>query len=193
MLNTQKLNALKRASGLTNAKIAEITGITLSNIDKITSGNNTNPKLDTIQAICKAIGCTVNDLNDIPTNLISTNYNSTKLNEFVNQKRKELNMGVDELVKKSGIPKGTLSKITAGINTNPTLSTAEALCKALNCSLNDIVGNVQVESFSFGEKNIIKKYLQLDAHGKDIIDTILDKEYERCREQSEKVRKYHSR
>ncbi len=192
-MNTQKLNALKRASGLTNAKIAEITGITLSNIDKITSGNNTNPKLDTIQAICKAIGCTVNDLNDIPTNLISTNYNSTKLNEFVNQKRKELNMGVDELVKKSGIPKGTLSKITAGINTNPTLSTAEALCKALNCSLNDIVGNVQVESFSFGEKNIIKKYLQLDAHGKDIIDTILDKEYERCREQSEKVRKYHSR
>lgn len=75
-----------------------------------------------------------------------------KLNEFVNQKRKELDISIDELVKKSGIPKGTLSKITAGINSNPTLSTVEALCKALNCSLNDIAGNVQVDSFSLSEK-----------------------------------------
>lgn len=103
-----------------------------------------------------------------------------KINEFVNQRRKELNMSVDELVKKSGIPKGTLSKITAGINTNPTLSTVEALCKALNCSLNDIVGNVQVDSFSFDEKNIIKKYRILDEHGKKMVDIVLDEEYERC-------------
>ena len=67
-MNIKKLNEYKKASGLTNAKIAEITGITLSNIDKITSGNNTNPKLDTIQAICKAIGCTVDDLDDIQLN-----------------------------------------------------------------------------------------------------------------------------
>ena len=67
-MNTHKLNEFKKKSGLTNAKIAEMTGITLSNIDKITSGNNTNPKLDTIQAICKAIGCTIDDLDDIPDN-----------------------------------------------------------------------------------------------------------------------------
>lgn len=36
LLNTRKLNEFKKNSGLTNAKIAEITGITLSNIDKIT-------------------------------------------------------------------------------------------------------------------------------------------------------------
>ncbi len=61
-------------------------------------------------------------------------------NEFVNGRRKELGMSVDELVKISGIPKGTISKITAGINTNPTLTTVMAICKALNCSLNDAVG-----------------------------------------------------
>lgn len=103
-----------------------------------------------------------------------------KLNEFVNQRRKELNMSVDELVKKSGIPKGTLSKITAGINSNPTLSTVESLCKALNCSLNDIAGNVQVDAFSLSEKNIIQKYRELDSHGKKIVDIVLDEEYERC-------------
>ena len=67
-------------------------------------------------------------------------------NEFVNYKRKQLNMSVDDLVKLSGIPKGTLSKITAGINTNPTLSTIEALCKALNCSLDEAI-NVKKSNF----------------------------------------------
>lgn len=103
-----------------------------------------------------------------------------KLNEFVNQRRKELNMSIDELVKKSGIPKGTLSKITAGINSNPTLSTVEALCNALNCSLNDIAGNIQTDSFSLSEKQHIKKYRELDIHGKKIVDIVLNEEYERC-------------
>lgn len=60
-------------------------------------------------------------------------------NEFVNFKRKQLNLSVDDLVRISGIPKGTLSKITAGINTNPKLSTIEALCVALNCSLDEAI------------------------------------------------------
>lgn len=60
-------------------------------------------------------------------------------NEFINFKRKQLNLSVDDLVKLSGIPKGTLSKITAGINTNPKLSTIEALCIALNCSLDEAI------------------------------------------------------
>lgn len=60
-------------------------------------------------------------------------------NEFINFKRKQLNLSVDDLVKISGIPKGTLSKITAGINTNPKLSTIEALCIALNCSLDEAI------------------------------------------------------
>ena len=62
-------------------------------------------------------------------------------NEYIYLRRKQLNMSVDELVRKSGIPKGTLSKITAGINTNPTLSTIEALCAALNCTIDEAVNN----------------------------------------------------
>ena len=62
-------------------------------------------------------------------------------NEFINDKRKQLNLSVDDLVKISGIPKGTISKITAGINTNPTLSTIEALCKALNCSMDEAINH----------------------------------------------------
>lgn len=55
------INRLKKEKGLTNAQIAKMSGITLSTLDKITSGANTNPKLDTLQAICSVLGCTLND------------------------------------------------------------------------------------------------------------------------------------
>ncbi len=55
------INALKKEKGLTNAQIAKMSGVTLSTLDKITSGVNTNPKLDTLQAICNVLGCTLND------------------------------------------------------------------------------------------------------------------------------------
>lgn len=101
-------------------------------------------------------------------------------NEFINNRRKELGMTVDELVERSSIPKGTISKITAGINRNPTLSTVEALCKALECSLNDAVGYVKEENFNIIEKKYMKKYRNLDTHGKKIVNLVLNEEYERC-------------
>lgn len=58
------INAKKNELGLTNAQLAEITGITLSTIDKITSGANQNPKMVTLKAIAKAIGCTLDDFDD---------------------------------------------------------------------------------------------------------------------------------
>lgn len=101
-------------------------------------------------------------------------------NEFINNRRKELNMSIDELVAKSGVPKGTLSKITAGISSNPTLSTVEALCSALNCSLNDAVGYVENNGITPKELIHIKKYRALDGYGKEAVDSVLNVEYNRC-------------
>lgn len=60
------INTIKKEKGLTNAQIASMSGITLSTLDKITSGINKNPKLDTLQAICRVLGCTLNDFVDTP-------------------------------------------------------------------------------------------------------------------------------
>lgn len=60
------INSIKKEKGLTNAQIAKMSGVTLSTLDKITSGVNTNPKLDTLQAICRVLGCTLNDFMDAP-------------------------------------------------------------------------------------------------------------------------------
>lgn len=109
-------------------------------------------------------------------------------NDFINNRRKELNISIDELVIKSGIPKGTLSKITAGISTNPTLSTVEALCSALNCSLDDAVGYIERNknnlTFSKSEIDVIKKYRTLDEYGKKAIDDLLATECERCQNEN---------
>lgn len=63
-MGLDKINHYKKKNGITNQQISKITGITISTIDKITSGNNTNPKLETVKAICKVVGCTLNDLVD---------------------------------------------------------------------------------------------------------------------------------
>lgn len=58
------INTIKKERGLTNAQISALSGVTLSTLDKITSGANTNPKLDTLQAICRVLGCSLNDFAD---------------------------------------------------------------------------------------------------------------------------------
>lgn len=63
------INRLKKEKGLTNAQLAALSGVTQSTLDKITAGINTNPKLDTLQAICAALGCRLADLEDFPAPL----------------------------------------------------------------------------------------------------------------------------
>ena len=41
--------------------------MTLSTLDKITSGANQNPKLSTLQAIARVLGCTLDDFDDVST------------------------------------------------------------------------------------------------------------------------------
>lgn len=60
------INRLKKEKGLTNSKLAVLSGVTVSTLDKITAGINTNPKLETLQAICHALGCRLADLDDAP-------------------------------------------------------------------------------------------------------------------------------
>lgn len=61
-MGLERLNEYKKKKGVTNAQLAEITGLTLSTIDKITSGYNQNPKLGTVKLLCRALDCTLDDL-----------------------------------------------------------------------------------------------------------------------------------
>ena len=59
------------------------------------------------------------------------------LGSRINDIRREKGISLDELCELSGIPKSTVSKITSGITTNPTLDTVKALARSLGCKLDD--------------------------------------------------------
>lgn len=116
-MNIEKLNEYKKIKNLTNSQIAKITGITLSNVDKIMAGSNKNPKLDTISAICHAVGCTLDDIDD------SFKCVKAKDLQFINSHEKkvisayrentEMQPAVDRLL---GIDKPSVSKVKIDIS-----------------------------------------------------------------------------
>nr|DAO17210.1 MAG TPA: Helix-turn-helix XRE-family like protein [Caudoviricetes sp.] len=55
-----------------------------------------------------------------------------------NRLRKESGMSLDEISFKSGVPKGTLSKITSGITKNPSIETMRTLVHCMGYTLDDL-------------------------------------------------------
>lgn len=97
-----------------------------------------------------------------------------------NQMRKNSDMSLDELCAKSGVPKGTLTKITSGVTKAPALETMRSLVYAMGYTLDDLDRGLEVSgSFSKAEKDHIKKYRVLDLHGKEAVDSVLNIEYKR--------------
>lgn len=107
------------------------------------------------------------------------------LGDKVNEIRKSKGISIDELSAKSGIPKGTLSKITAGITANPTLDNVKAIAKALGCTLDVFDDNPAKNPLSQAALNIAERYDKLDLYGKKAVESILSVEEERTNKQQE--------
>lgn len=58
--------------------------------------------------------------------------------DVFNEMRRKSGMSLDELSEKSGVPKGTLAKITSGITKAPALETMRSLVYAMGYTLNDL-------------------------------------------------------
>lgn len=100
--------------------------------------------------------------------------------EKINEYKKAKGLTNKKISNMTGISLSSLDKITSGENSNPKLETVRLICKALECSLDDLISNNTSATFNVYEQTIIKKYRTLDTHGKDMVDTVLDKEYIRC-------------
>lgn len=111
--------------------------------------------------------------------------------EKIGELRKIKKMTLEELSTLSGISVSALKKISAGITTNPSLDTMQAIAKALDCSLDDFDDSPKPEYNFFlfkDEKELIKKYRSLNDSGKEMIDLVLDKEFERiCEQQAQEA------
>ncbi len=106
------------------------------------------------------------------------------LGGMISLRRKQRNLTIEELAKKSGVPKGTLNKIINGVTKDPQLETVRAIANALECSLDDLDDNSNVYVLSGSgnmlldadEKELIKKYRDLDDRGKSMVMCLIDKE-----------------
>ena len=110
----------------------------------------------------------------------------------IKMRREELGMTQPELACLIGVSKGSIGNYESGIS-RPNEDILIKLFSALDCDANylyfdDI--NKSEDILDSSEKNIIKKYRVLDEHGKDMVDTVLDKEYSRCAEEASRIKAY---
>ena len=98
--------------------------------------------------------------------------------ELFNQMRKNAKMSLDELSAASGVPKGTLAKISSGITRNPSIETMLTLVHTLGYRLGDLDED-GTQVVSAREMEQLKKYRVLDVQGQKLVNTVLQLEYDR--------------
>lgn len=96
----------------------------------------------------------------------------------INLKRimKRKGVGNKALAEKAGIPIGTLNKIIYGETTNPSLDTLTALSRALDCTLDELVEDMEnPEHLTPSEEKLLDLFRQMNAEGQEkLIDNALD-------------------
>lgn len=104
-----------------------------------------------------------------------------EVGELISLYRRQSGMTIDELVEKSGVPKGTLTKIIGGVTKAPTLNNMKAIAAALGKRLSDFDNDPEIaDMFSPSERAHIKKYRLLAPDWKEAVDSITDIGYRRC-------------
>ena len=103
----------------------------------------------------------------------------TKFNEL----RKASGMSLDVLSERSGVPKGTLAKITSGATKTPALETVKSLVYAMGYSLADLddfpANSKNAPSLSDEAMKIAKDYSVLDHYGKQAVRDLVIPEKKR--------------
>ena len=97
--------------------------------------------------------------------------------------RNEKNMTQRELANLLSVKHNSISNWENDIN-KPDPDTIELICGILEITPNYLLATSS-EDFSPAEKLVIKRYRALDPHGKEMVDIVLQKEYERSMTEKE--------
>ena len=99
--------------------------------------------------------------------------------------RREAKLTIDELSRKSGVPKGTINKIIAGDTRSPSLDTIRAIAYACGRRLGDFDDdNPSLDAaFSPAARALAASYDALDAHGRAMLRAVAEEEEGRMEEE----------
>ena len=109
--------------------------------------------------------------------------------ERVTAIKNERGMTSEQLSRESGVPLGTLNKILAGITDEPKLSVALAIARAFGCPIGRLLdgdGHLS-DSLDEDERRMIGKYRRLDANGRELVETVMDKHLSQYGAEEEEV------
>lgn len=184
----------RKSQNMSMAKFADISGLSKAYVSLLEknrhpeSGEPIAPSVKTIKKVADAIGMDFNDLfNQLDGDVSVEESGISPSVEKINDMRKHIGMSIDELSEKSGVPKGTLSKITAGITKNPSIDTVKSIVHTMGFTLDDLDNFPQSKNendISADDIRLIRKYNDLDDHGKEMVNIVLDKEYERYKNEN---------
>lgn len=93
---------------------------------------------------------------------------------------KEKNLSIPQVAKLTGLSDSTVRSIISRKQNSVALEVASKISKGLNVTYERLNGESEGKTLSFDEINHIKKYRELDLHGKKIVDFVLYEEHERC-------------
>lgn len=107
------------------------------------------------------------------------------IGDKIKERRLELGLTQSQLSNMTGIKSTTISNYENNIS-SPSEKNLFLLFSALKCDANYLFEWEKIEELILSptEKKHIKKYRTLDEYGKDMVDTVLEKEHKRCIEQN---------
>ena len=100
----------------------------------------------------------------------------------VKKLKKEKGLTNESLSERSGISLGTLNKLLSGATDDAKLSTLLALRRALGVSMDEMLG---LGTMPMLDKELGQKYAELDRTGRETVDFIINKEYDRVKRERE--------
>lgn len=104
------------------------------------------------------------------------------LHEILTRQRVELGISLDEIVARSGVAKGTVSKIMSGNTPNPQIESLKAIAYALGLTLDDLdetSDKANAYALSPEALKLARIYDKLDNHSQRIVYTVATMESER--------------
>lgn len=100
--------------------------------------------------------------------------------KLLEEKMKEKGVKQAELAEAVGLPKTTLSSMILRDNTKIEIGKFLKICEFLNCNPEEFYAEFKNRPIQKMPSLFVSKYFQLDDFGKDLVNTVLEKEYERC-------------
>ncbi|MGK0468243.1 helix-turn-helix domain-containing protein [Clostridium sp.] len=67
-MGLEKISELKKTKGLTSEQLSNKSGVPLGTLNKILNGTTKDPKLETLKALARVLGCKLDDFDDSKSN-----------------------------------------------------------------------------------------------------------------------------